>query len=66
VNFIGKYENLKDDFKKICNKIGISTTLPKLNVSKSKPYQEYYNDETIDLVRKTFQPDIKIFNYDFE
>jgi hypothetical protein len=66
VDFIGKYESLDQDFKTICDKIGISTSLPKLNVSKSRPYQEYYNDETINLVRKTFQPDIRIFNYDFE
>jgi hypothetical protein len=65
VDLIGKYENLTGDFAVICQRIGISATLPWLNVSRTKPYQEYYTPETIELVRKTFAPDIAIFGYDF-
>ena len=66
VDFIGRYERLEADFRTICSHIGISTTLPRLNVSRTKPYREYYTEETIELVRKTFEPDIRLFNYDFE
>jgi hypothetical protein len=66
VDFIGKYENLEEDFKKICRQIGISASLPKFNVSKTRPYQEYYNNKSIEHVRKTFEPDIRMFNYTFE
>ncbi len=66
VDFIGKYERLDDDFADICTRIGISTSLPKINVSKTKPYQEYYTPETVELVRQTFEPDIRIFHYDFQ
>jgi len=66
VNFIGKYERLDGDFAEICTRIGISASIPKLNVSKTKPYQEYYTPETVELVRQTFAPDIGIFKYDFE
>ena len=67
VDFIGKYENLEADFQEICRHIGISAKLPKLNQStKNKSYQEYYTAETIELVRKTFAPDIDLFGYDFE
>ncbi len=65
VDFIGRYENLAEDFEKICSNIGISATLPALNVSRTKPYQEYYNEKTVDIVRRTFAPDIHLFNYDF-
>ncbi len=65
VDFVGRFENLDADFEKICSCIGISTTLPKLNVSNTKPYQQYYTDETKKLVRQTFSPDIALFGYDF-
>lgn len=65
VNYVGRFETIDDDFEKICSHIGISASLPKLNVSNSKPYQDYYNKETEELVRKTFHTDITLFGYDF-
>jgi hypothetical protein len=66
VNFVGRYENLTQDFQKICEQIGVQASLPRLNVSKTRPYQEYYTPETIELVRRTFAPDIEMFGYEFE
>lgn len=66
VSFIGRFENLDEDFQYICSKIGASISLPKVNVSKTKPYQAYYNEETKELVRQAFAPDIALFGYDFE
>lgn len=66
VDFVGRYEKLDADFKTICEKIGIAVELPVLNVSKSKPYQKYYAKESIELVRRTFAPDIELFKYEFE
>jgi hypothetical protein len=66
VDFIGRYERLDQDFSIICSKIGIAAALPRLNVSKSKPYQDYYTRETIELVRNTFAADIALFGYDFD
>ena len=63
VNFVGRYENLGTDFNLICSRIGISASLPKLNVSNYKPYQDYYTEKTRDLVRQAFEPDIKTFDY---
>ena len=65
VNFVGRYESLDVDFSRICSRIGISASLPKLNVSNTKPYQSYYTEKTKDLVRQAFEPDIKTFDYDF-
>lgn len=66
VNFVGRYENLEDDFRTVCSEIGVSRKLPKLNVSDKKPYQEYYNRKTIALVKEAFSPDIELFEYEFE
>lgn len=65
VNFVGRFENLDTDFKKICSHIGITASLPKLNVSNTKLYQQFYTDETRELVRHTFHPDIELLGYDF-
>lgn len=65
VNFIGRYENLEEDFNYICKCIGISTELPKLNTSQTRPFQNYYNDYTVSLVADAFASDIKAFGYEF-
>jgi hypothetical protein len=65
VDFVGRYERLDADFQVMCSRIGVSTSLPKLNVSKERPYQEYYTEETRELVRQTFDSDIKLLGYDF-
>lgn len=66
VDFIGRYETIDEDFQTICDRIGIQVKLPITNVSKTKPYQEYYTPELIELVRKAFAPDIELFKYEFE
>lgn len=66
VDFVGRFETIDDDFRIICERIGIRAHLPVTNVSKTRPYQEYYTAELIDLVRKTFAPDIELFGYQFE
>lgn len=66
VSFVGRYENLDDDFRKICQEIGIPPQeLPKLNASVPHAYREFYTDETRELVRKANAPDIAMFGYDF-
>ena len=65
VDYVGKFENLKNDFGSICNKIGIESTLPKVNVSNGKSYQGFYNEETRSLVETTYKRDIEYFNYKF-
>ena len=66
VDFVGRFEHLEDDFQHICSQIGISTSLPKSNVSNTKPYQDFYNEKTKELVKLTFEPDISTFNYEFD
>lgn len=66
VGYIGRFESLDDDFKRICSRIGVKAELPKLNVSSKKPYQSYYSDHTRKLVKHAFADDIEFFKYDFD
>ncbi len=66
VDFIGKFENLQDDYKKICKKLGIKKPkkLPTKNKSKrKKDYREYYDKETKRLVYERYKKDFEMFGY---
>jgi len=66
VNFIGRYENLQEDFKFVCNKLGIQKSfLPHLNKSSNKNYRLYYSTALEKVIEKAFYDDIKLFNYKF-
>ena len=65
VDFVGKFENLDQDFQSICHKVGISASLPHINKSKRTNYQDYYDAETRDLTARLYAEDIERFGYTF-
>lgn len=64
VDFVAKFESLHDDFDTICNQVGIhDEKLPWKNASKHSDYKTYFDDETIEVVSRIFDEDLKRFDY---
>jgi hypothetical protein len=66
-DFIGSFENLNDDFAKICNDLNIEDkSLPKLLTSTHKThYTDHYDDDTKRIVAERYQDEIKLFGFKF-
>ncbi|WP_160179385.1 sulfotransferase family 2 domain-containing protein [Paraglaciecola mesophila] len=69
VDFIGRYETLKDDFNTIGKQLGLKNNcLPhkRKATDRKKDYRCYYDDESIETVAKHYKKDIELLNYQFE
>jgi hypothetical protein len=65
-DFIGRFENLQEDYLKICKTINVPIKpLGRRNQSIHKPYQEYYTDEMVEYVAIHHKPTIDRFGYTF-
>lgn len=66
VNFIGRFENLKQDFDSVCAIMSIGKiTLSHENKGSRGLYQEYYNEEARAIVTERYKKDLEKFNYEF-
>ncbi len=66
LNYLGRLETIDKDWAEICQKIGITKNLTKLNSSNKKDYRSYYTDATAALVEEAYRQDIENFGYDFD
>jgi hypothetical protein len=67
VDYIMRFENLAEDFRTVCGKVGIlAATLPRYNRSNREHYSKYYDDELRESVRTQFAAEIERFGYTFE
>lgn len=65
-DFIGKFENLQEDFDFICKKIGEpKKKLGHFNKTKHENYKSYYNGETREIIAQKYAKDIEYFGYKF-
>ena len=65
VDFIGHFENINSDFNYVKEKLGINGSLKHFRKSKRGNYEEYYTQQTQEIVAYLYKEDIKIFNYTF-
>ncbi|BAW80179.1 hypothetical conserved protein [Candidatus Nitrosoglobus terrae] len=66
LNFIIRYEQLNQDFCRLCNDLGFEKkNLPILNKGNRQPYVSYYDSGLIQMVADRFAADIKLFGYEF-
>lgn len=68
VDFMGRYETLEDDFRRVLDRLCLTgqVTLPRANsTSRQATYQEYYTPETRDIVSEWYKREIEYFGYQF-
>jgi hypothetical protein len=68
VDFIGRFEQLNDDFTTICQRIGIAPPqlVHRRKANDRGDYRQYYDDATAELVARHFAQDIKMLGYRFD
>ncbi len=69
INYVGRFENLQEDFDIVCKKLNLpEISLSHTNKSRFNPvhYSEFYDNETRQLVEKEYAKDIEYFGYEFE
>lgn len=65
MDFIGKFENLEEDFNKVCDLIGVPhTKLPHLVKGRYDDYDHLYTPETKEIIREYYSKDFERFNYE--
>lgn len=64
-SYIGRMETMQKDFDHICKTIGCGGTLPVKNRTEHRCYKEYYDNESIEIIRNTHSETIERFGYEF-
>lgn len=67
IDFVGRFENFANDLGFVCDAIGMPKRkkFKTMHKSKHRPYQEYYNEETQQIVKDKYEQDIELLNYKF-
>ena len=65
-DFIGRFENLNAEFADIAGKLGIPVSLPHLNRSRRQEAQQYYTQDSVEIIAHYFAEDIERFGYKYQ
>ena len=63
IDFIAKFDNIKEDWKYIASKIDANPILPHYRKSEHDDYKNYYDKELINIVSEIYSKDIKTFKF---
>lgn len=63
VDFVGRYETLKADWRYVCDKLGVPPHLAHHRPGDHQPYREYYTPETWAALAELYATDIELFGY---
>ena len=67
MDLVGRTESMQESFDAICTRLGLeSSPLAKVNATRRRPYQEYYDRDLIGWVSDTYRRDLELFDYRFE
>ena len=64
VDFIGRFENIKEDFKVVKEKLSLDRNLVHLNKGVSNK-KDFYTTKTIDAVGEIYKKDVELLKYEY-
>jgi len=67
VDFIGRFENLNNNWKTVAEKINVSIKLPKYRIRTPKAdqlFHTYYTEESLKIVSKLYNRDFELLGYE--
>jgi hypothetical protein len=65
LDFIGRFENIKEDWEFISKNINFSGCLPFENRGKHLNYKKYYSEKTKKIIETLYKKDIELYSYNF-
>jgi sulfotransferase famil protein len=65
VDFVGRFEQLSQDFAAVCQKLEIDSSLPHLNRTNHRNYRDYYDSGSRAYVAENWRAEIELFSYEF-
>jgi len=66
LDFVGRYENLEDDWNTITGHLGINVKLKRENQSQHDNYRKYYLKKEKELVDNLYKEDFELFGYQYK
>ena len=52
VEFVGRFENLREHFRRVCEILRVSPELPHLNRTRHGHYRDYYDQESRAIIER--------------
>jgi hypothetical protein len=68
-DYVGRFENLEEDFEIVTKRIGINAQLPHAantaSIRGSRSYRDFYGEKLARMVGERYREDVEIFGYSF-